>query len=481
MRPARLRRGPREASLTTGESAGLDHHPESTSSGLPLAPGILPDMATVNAAGHLVLGGCDAVDLAARFGTPLYVFDEGTIRARARAFRNGLRTAYAGPSLVCYASKAFSAPWLLRIIAEEGLGVDVVSGGELYVALHAGFPAERIYFHGNNKSEDELRFALARGISRVVVDNLDELPRLARLARVRGVRQPILLRVTPGVEAHTHEYIQTGATDSKFGLSIETGMAEEGVRAALAESSLELMGFHAHIGSQIFDVEPYRESVWRVVRFAAAMRDRHGVELRELSPGGGFGTRYTETDDPPLPNAVMHAVGQAVTDAATAHGFAARLPLVTIEPGRALVAAAGVALYTVGSVKEIQGVRTYVAVDGGMADNIRPATYQAVYSSLLANRAGERPTSTVAIAGKYCETGDVLVREAWLPWPRVGDLVALPGAGAYTLAMASNYNLALKPPVVVVADGEPRLVRRRETYEDLVRTELTETPPGEPG
>jgi diaminopimelate decarboxylase len=282
----------------------------------------------------------------------------------------------------------------------------------------------------------------------------------------------VLLRLAPGVEAHTHEHIKTGVLDTKFGLSLETGAAEEGVRAALVDPGLDLLGLHAHIGSQIFAMAPYREAIQRVLAFAAQMRERHRFQLRELSPGGGFGMRYTPEDDPLPPAEVARMLAEAVTSAAVDSGFVGSLPAITIEPGRSIVGPAGVALYRVGSVKDIPGVRTYVAVDGGMADNIRPTMYGAVYSALLANRANEPATSQVAIAGKFCETGDVLIREAKVPPPRIGDLVAVPGSGAYNLPMASNYNLALRPAVAVVANGEARLVRRRETYEDLLRNEV---------
>src|SRR5579859_1817996 len=432
---------------------------------------LLPDSAEVSEAGHLELGGCDVVALATAFGTPLYVYDEATIRNRARAYRDGLRSAYAGESLVCYAGKAYCAPWLLRVIAEEGLGLDVVSGGELFAAGIAGFAPERIYFHGNNKGEDELAQALDAGVSRVVIDNLEEIARVSRLAVSRGIRQDVLLRVAPGVDAHTHAHIKTGILDTKFGLSIQTGAAEAAALTIREAPGLELVDLHAHIGSQIFELEPYRQTIDRVFELASRLRASFGFELRELSPGGGFGMRYTAADQPIEPAEVTRAIGDGVCEAARRHGFSA-LPKLTVEPGRSIVGPAGVALYTVGSVKEIAGVRTYVAIDGGMADNIRPTAYGALYWPMLANRALEDSAATVAIAGKYCETGDVLVKEATMPLPRVGDVVAVPGSGAYQLAMASNYNMALRPAVVVVADGVARLVRRRETYEDLLRPEL---------
>ena len=428
--------------------------------------GLLPDTADMSPEGHLRLDGCDLVELAAEFGTPLYLYDEATIRNRARAYRDGLRAAYPGASLVGYAGKAYCAPWLLRIVAQEGLGLDVVSGGELQAARASGFPAERTYFHGNNKGEDEIALALEMAVGRVVVDNFEEIERVSRLAVERQRDQMVLLRVAPGVEAHTHVHIKTGVLDTKFGLSIKTGAAAEAVDLIRRSPGITLVGLHAHIGSQVFELEPYRETIERVFDFAASV----GLELRELSPGGGFGVRYTPADTS-LPVAdVTRAIADTVC--AVARQTGASLPMLTIEPGRSIVGTAGIAVYRVGSIKSISGVRTYVAVDGGMADNIRPTAYGAVYTPLLANRALDAADASVAIAGKYCESGDVLVKDARLPMPRVGDLVAVPSSGAYHLSMASNYNLSLRPAVVVISDGRPRLVRRRETYEDLLRPEL---------
>jgi diaminopimelate decarboxylase len=434
--------------------------------GLTDIEGLLPETAEVTGDGHLSLGGCDVVDLAAEFGTPLYVYDEATIRNRATAYRDGLRRAYPGRSLVCYAGKAYCAPWLLRVVAEEGLGLDVVSGGELYTARASGFPADRIYFHGNNKGEDELQLALDSGVGRIVLDNLEEIERLSRLTTNAKKEQAVLLRVAPGVEAHTHEHIKTGVLDTKFGLSIQTGAAAESVARIRTEDGLRLVGLHAHIGSQVFELEPYRETIRRVFDFAASI----GLELEELSPGGGFGVRYTPADTALSPSQVARAVAEAVC--AEANKASVPLPSLTIEPGRSIIAPAGVALYRVGSIKAISGVRTYVAVDGGMADNIRPTAYAAAYTPFLANRLRDQPDASVAIAGKYCESGDVLVKDAVLPMPRVGDLVGVPSSGAYHLSMASNYNLSPRPAVVVVRDANARLVRRRETYEDLLRPEL---------
>jgi diaminopimelate decarboxylase len=432
---------------------------------------IFPDSTTVTG-GRLAIGGCDVPGLAERYGTPLYVFDEASVLARARGYRDALRATYPGPSTVCYASKAYSAPWILSLLAEEGLGLDVVSGGELYVGVRSDFPRERTYFHGNNKGEDELALALAESVGRIVIDNLDEVALLGRLAAERGIRQAVLLRVSPGVDAHTHAHLTTGKLDTKFGLGIDSGSAEEGVRAILAQPSLDLRGYHAHIGSQIHEIEPYEAAIDKLFAFAKDMRTRHGVALREISPGGGYGVRYT-TDDPTTRAVDMiKRVGGVVAAAARRAGFD-ELPELTIEPGRSLVAPTAVALYRVGSVKRIPNGRTYVAVDGGMADNIRPTAYGAKYSAVLASRVDDPGARIdVAIAGKYCETGDILIQHVDLPLPRIGDLVAIPMAGAYHLSMASNYNMALRPAVVVVADGRARLVRRRETYEDLMTPEV---------
>ena len=424
---------------------------------------------------HVAIGGCDLVDLAEQYGTPLYIFDEQEVITRARAYRDALKQAYPGRSTVCYASKAYSAPWILSLLAEEGLGLDVVSSGELYVGLRARFPAERIYFHGNNKGEDELQLALSEGIGRIVVDNLDEVALLARLAKERGIRQAVLLRVSPSVDAHTHAHLTTGKLDTKFGLGIESGAAEEGVKAILAHRSLDLRGYHAHIGSQIHEIEPYEAAVDRLFAFAKEMRDKHGAQLREISPGGGYGVRYTTNDPTTKAADMIRHVGEIVAAAARKAGFT-DLPELTIEPGRSMVAPAAVALYRVGSVKRIPEGRTYVAVDGGMADNIRPTAYGAKYSAVLANRADDGGATDVAIAGKYCETGDILIQHIDLPLPRVGDLVAIPTAGAYHMSMASNYNMALRPAVVVVANGKARLVRRRETFEDLLAPEIIAEP-----
>ena len=430
---------------------------------------LFPDTVRITPGNRLAIGGCDLVELAERFGTPLYIYDAATIVARAGAYREALRASYAGEATVCYAAKAYIAPWLLKIVAGEDLGLDVVSAGELHVAAAAGFPMGRTYFHGNNKGEDELAYALDQKIGRIVIDNQDEIARLGLLAAARGIKQPVLLRLAPGVDAHTHAHLTTGAPDTKFGLDIAGGAAMEGVRAILAHASLDLRGFHAHIGSQLRDAKPYRESVERLFAFAAKMRAEFGFVMRELSPGGGYAVRYVPGDPEVKAVDMVREVAAAVVVGAKKHGF--DLPEITIEPGRSIVAPAGVALYRVGSVK--RGGRTYVAVDGGMADNIRPTAYGAEYTAALANRPSDKhDIAEVAIAGKYCETGDILIQKVSLPLPRAGDLVAIPVSGAYQLSMASNYNMAPRPAVVVVADGAARLVRRRETKEELLAGEI---------
>ncbi|HEY6204501.1 MAG TPA: diaminopimelate decarboxylase [Candidatus Limnocylindria bacterium] len=431
---------------------------------------LFPDTTRVTQGNTLAVGGCDLVALAGEFGTPLYVYDEATISARARSFREAT-AGYPGRATVCYAAKAYSAPWLLRLLATEGLGLDVVSGGELQAAMRADFPRDRIFLHGNNKSEDELLLAGAEGVGRIVVDNLDEITLLARVAEKSAARTPVLLRLGPAVDVHTHAHLVTGAEDTKFGLDIASGAAEAGVRGVLAQPNLELRGFHAHIGSQIREVGPYRESVERLFAFAAEMRAKTGFVTREISPGGGYGVRYTMDDPETRPADLIREVTATVADAARRHSFGGPLPDLTIEPGRSIVAPAGVAVYRVGSVK--RGARTYVAVDGGMADNIRPTAYGAKYTAVIASRVRGDDVTEVAVAGKYCETGDILIQSVALPLPHVGDVIAMPVAGAYQLSMASNYNMAPRPAVVVVRDGHARLVRRRETYDDLLAPELT--------
>jgi diaminopimelate decarboxylase len=430
---------------------------------------ILPLTAAVNEAGHLALGGCDAVELAREFGTPLYVFDEETLRERCREFQSQFRDRYPD-TVVAYAAKAYLGRALAAIVAEEGMSLDVVSGGEVAIAASVGFPPERIYFHGNNKLESELREALAYGVGRVVIDNFHEMHLLNGLAQAAGVRQPVLLRLSPGVDPHTHAHTTTGTLDSKFGIPLPTGQAEAALRQALEMPGLEVKGLHAHLGSPVFELEPYREAVDLLLRFAAEAAKKHGLKLEEFSPGGGFAVQYVEDKPPPSVADYAEAVTAAVTEGCRGHGLP--LPQLIIEPGRAIVARAAVALYTVGASKDVPGLRRFVSVDGGMADNIRPPLYGSQYSALVANKPLETRRETVTIAGRYCESGDILMRDAELAPLAAGDILAMAAAGAYALPMASNYNASLRPAIIIVRDGEAKLVRHRESYEDLLRAEV---------
>jgi diaminopimelate decarboxylase len=427
--------------------------------------------------GELWLGGCPVSALAGEHGTPLYVFCEDTLRRQAQAYRAALQHFYPASGQIAYASKAYLSVALAQLMAEEGLDLDVVSGGELYTALQAGFPPERIHFHGNNKSDAELRQALDAGVGRIVVDNFHELDTLPGLAVARAAAPVrVWLRLSTGILAQTHAAIQTGHDDTKFGFSIATGDAERAVAAAMQNPALELVGLHAHIGSQIFQPEVLADNARRLVGFAAGMRDRYGFALREISPGGGWGVPMVEADEPAPIEVYVQAVSQAVTQECRATGL--DLPHLVLEPGRSIAAPAGVAVYRVGARKEIPGVRTYVSVDGGMADNIRPALYGARYTALAIPQypegtppVAENPqaaSETVTITGRFCESGDVLIHDIELPRLMPGDLVAIPMAGAYTLAMASNYNLAPRPAVVIAKDGRAWLMQRRETYADLI-------------
>ncbi len=433
-----------------------------------------PITTAINAAGHLAIGGVDLLDLAAEWGTPLYIYDEATIRERCRSFRAAFDAHYPESAIV-YAGKTYLSPAILAILRDEGVWLDVCSGGELGLALRCAFPAARIVFHGNNKSPDELRLAVESGVGRIVVDNALELDRLIALGAELGRRVPIVLRLNPGVGAHTHEYRLTGVVDSKFGFPTIDAQAERATKRALGAASVELLGYHCHIGAHIFELEPYRDAVAALFRFAAKMRDHHDFTPAELSPGGGMAIAYTPDDEArqPTPEQIAATIGTALREGAAAVGLPA--PRTWIEPGRALVGQAGVALYTVGAVKEIPGVRRYVAVDGGMADNIRPALYEAEYTAAFVTaprRAYQEGGLTSRIVGKYCESGDLLIREIALPPAMPGDLLALPASGAYNLAMSSNYNLAFRPAVVFVRDGHARLTRRRETLDDLLGPEI---------
>lgn len=420
--------------------------------------------------GELILGGVGAKTLAKEYGTPLYVMDENVIRSSMRAFRSSIEEYYGGKGLVCYASKAFSCKEIYRIAMEEGIGADVVSLGEMYTARTVGFPMDKVCFHGNNKTRRELEAALDWGVTRIVVDNLTELRTLSALAAEKGRTAEILLRIKPGIDAHTHNFIRTGQIDSKFGLALETGEAMEGVKEALAADCVHLRGIHCHIGSQIFSVEPFVHAAEVMMDFLRQIKAETGAELSELNLGGGFGILYTDEDEPVPFQDYMGPVSEAVK--ASAEKLGLPQPFVLIEPGRAIVGEAGTTLYTVGSVKEIPGIRTYVSVDGGMGDNPRYILYQAKYDMILANRADEAATERVTVAGRCCESGDLIGEDVPLAPARPGDLLAVFATGAYNYSMASRYNRASVPPVVMVKDGASRVVVRGETLEDLVRSDV---------
>lgn len=423
----------------------------------------------INDQGHLEIGGVDATRLVAEYGTPLYVFDETLVRGRCREFVEAFK-ASGLKFQVAYASKAFCVMAMCRIVDEEGMSLDVVSDGELYTALQAGFPADRIHFHGNNKTMDELEMAIDAKIGCFVVDNFIELQMLDAIAGEKRQKVKILLRITPGVEAHTHEYISTGQTDSKFGFDMGNGSAFRAVQEASQLSNVELLGVHSHIGSQIFEVEGFRMAAEKVAGFAVQVRKEIGVTFKVINLGGGFGIRYVN-EDSPLPVAVyVKAITDAIKDNFGSNDFP--MPEIWVEPGRSIVGDAGTTLYTVGTTKDIPGVRKYVAVDGGMTDNPRPALYDAVYEAMLANRATEQPTEVVSIAGKCCESGDMLIWDLNLPKVNSGDVLAVSCTGAYNYAMASNYNRIRRPGVVFVKDGQSDLVVKRETFENIVGNDI---------
>ncbi|MFI0222945.1 diaminopimelate decarboxylase [Streptomyces lydicus] len=429
-----------------------------------------------NADGVVTVGGLDVTSLAEEFGTPAYFLDEDDFRARCRAWKDAF-----GPDAdVFYAGKAFLSRAVVRWLHEEGLNLDVCSGGELATALGAGMPAERIALHGNNKSTEEITRAVEAGVGRIVLDSFQEIVRVAHIAEKLGKRQRVQIRVTVGVEAHTHEFIATAHEDQKFGIALAGGtsqpeagggQAAEAVRRVLKLDGLELIGIHSHIGSQIFDMAGFEVSARRVVQLLTDVRDEHGIELPEIDLGGGLGIAYTSDDDPREPHEIAKALSEIVSKECAAAGL--RVPRLSVEPGRAIVGPTAFTLYEVGTVKELEGLRTYVSVDGGMSDNIRTALYDAEYSVALVSRTSGAEPMLSRVVGKHCESGDIVVRDAFLPSDVApGDLLAVPATGAYCRSMASNYNHALRPPVVAVKDGEARVIVRRETEEDLLRLDV---------
>jgi len=425
---------------------------------------LFPVTYRVNAAGHMDVGGCDLVELARQHGTPLYVYDEATIRQRASEYVAAMGSA----GQVLYSAKAFASPQFLRVVAEEGLGLDVVSAGELHLALKSGFPQDRIHFLGNNKSRQDLEAAFNAGAT-IVIDGEYEFE-LLREVVPEGKRTPVMLRLSPGVKPDTHDHISTGQLDSKFGFSIESGAARKAVERALGHARLELIGLHSHIGSQIFGLGAYEHAMSIMLDLLVELRDELSFEPRKLGAGGGLGIAYTRNDDPPTPRHFVQVVHRALVAGCAERGL--KVPQLVVEPGRSIAGPAGMALYTVGSIKDIPGIRRYVAVDGGMGDNIRPKLYGARYEAYLASAPDRTPDGMVTIAGKYCESTDILITDIEMPALKPGDIIALPAAGAYCLAMASNYNGMPRPEVLLLNDGQARVRRRRETLDDLVAAEV---------
>ena len=423
-----------------------------------------------NEKGHLTIGGLDAVELAREFGTPAYILDADVIRANCREYLRAAKREFGEDALPLYASKALCFTGIYKLAAEEGMGIDCVSGGELYTAKHAGFPANRIYFHGNNKTDRDICDALDMGVGRIVVDNADELRAISAEAQKRNVTQQILLRITPGIDPHTHKAVVTGNVDSKFGSAIVTGQAMEIVKEALSSGGIELVGLHCHIGSQIFDVEPFADAANIMIRFIAEIRRECNYEIRELNLGGGFGVKYTEYDREISYSDSITKIGAIIRSFCAENEIT--MPRIILEPGRSLVAAAGATLYTVGSVKEIPKFRNYISVDGGMPDNPRYALYQSQYTAVIADRASEPRDYIATLAGRCCESGDLLGENMPIQKARRGDILAVLVTGAYNYSMASNYNRIPRPPVIMISGGKATVAVKRESYEDLLRNDV---------
>lgn len=428
------------------------------------------DCISVNEKGHLTIGGADTIELAEKYGTPAYVFDENEIRNNLREFKKSIDENYGGNGLVVYASKAFCCKEMCRICVQEGTGIDVVSGGELYTALSVGFPTDRIVFHGNNKTHDELVMAVTNNVGRIIVDNVTELESLNEVAASQGKTVGIMLRIKPGIDAHTHDFIRTGQIDSKFGFALETGEAMAAVKEALKMPNIKLRGLHCHIGSQIFDLDPFELAATVMLDLFKDIKDQTGVELEELNLGGGFGIKYLKTDRPRPFADYMKKVAETVNSYSAKLGL--KTPFILIEPGRSVVGAAGLTLYTVGAVKNIPDVRTYVSIDGGMGDNPRYALYQSHYELVCANKASEKRTETVTVAGKCCESGDLIQEWTHIQPVEPGDIIAVLSTGAYNYSMASNYNRIPRLPAVMVKDGESRVIIKRETYEQVAECDI---------
>ncbi len=424
----------------------------------------------INEAGNLTIGGCDVKELAKQYKTPLYIMDESDVRKNCRTYVDAIDKYYDGNGLILYASKALSCKYMYKIAMEEGMGVDTVSGGEIYTALAAGFPAEKIYFHGNNKTYDEIEYAVKSNIGCFVVDNEDELDAIDEIAGKYKKTVKIMLRITPGVDAHTHDFIRTGQIDSKFGAALETGAADKLTEYALAKKNVELKGLHCHIGSQIFELAPFCETAEIMMNYIAKLDRKYGVVIEELNLGGGFGIKYTEKDTPIDYDKFIEAVSAVIKKSAADLGV--KCPFILMEPGRSIVAPSGITVYTVGTVKKIPNVRTYVCVDGGMGDNPRYILYNSEYDAVLVEKPDAERFEKVTVAGKCCESGDIVIKDIFMPEVKKGDLIAVLATGAYNYSMASNYNRIPRPPVIMAKDGKSKIAVKRETYEDIIANDM---------
>ncbi len=419
--------------------------------------------------GMLTIGGVRVDNLVKEYGTPLYVLDEDTVRNNIRNFKKSLDENYE-KGMVLYASKALNCLELCRIANDEGIGLDCVSAGEIYTALTAGFPANKIYFHGNNKTEDELIYAIDNNIGVIIVDNYYELDAIEEIAKQKGKKVKVMFRIKPGIDAHTHDFIRTGQIDSKFGFALENGEAYSAVKATLDKENLQLVGLHCHIGSQIFDDQPFMEAARVMMKFYKRIKDEFSIELDQLNLGGGFAIKYLETDEHIGYDTYMKEVATIINDYCKENAL--KVPMILIEPGRSVVGAAGITLYKCGSIKEIKHIRNYVAIDGGMGDNPRYALYESDYEVLIANKLNEPADYKATVAGKCCESGDLIQENVVMPKPEKGDIVAVLSTGAYNYSMASNYNRIPRPAMVMVKDKKSRVIIKRETFEDLVRNDI---------
>lgn len=424
----------------------------------------------MNGEGHLTFAGVDTVSMAAKYATPLMLMDESKIREKMTIYREAMKEYFTEDSMPLFASKALSFKYIYKLADSENIGIDCVSAGEIYTAVQAGFPMEKAYFHGNSKTEDEIRYAMESGAGHFVCDSIEEVSVIDEIARDMGITQKILLRITPGIDPHTHKKISTGSVDSKFGVAIETNQAYELVEKTLALKNIELMGYHCHIGSQIFEYDPFCDAARIMIKFIADTRDMFGFTAKELNLGGGMGVRYTE-DDPEIDyRANIRGIAEIVRSLCSEYSL--NMPKILMEPGRSIVADAGMTLYTAGYLKEITGLKNYISIDGGMTDNPRFTLYQSPYTVLLANRMNDSCDYKCTVAGRCCESGDIIQEDVMLPKPCRGDIIAVLTTGAYNYSMASHYNKVPKPAVVMITDGEDHIVIKRETYADMIANEV---------